>query len=34
VLEGLTEGTERNVVEVAPQEKELARVALDRMLEV
>ena len=34
VLEGLTEGTERNAVEVAPQEKELARVALDRMLEV
>ena len=34
VLEGLTEGVERNAVEVAPQEKELARVALDRMLEV
>ena len=34
VLEGLTEGVERNAVEVAPQEKELARVALDRMLEI
>ena len=34
VLEGLTEGVERNAVEVTPQEKELARVALDRMLEV
>ena len=34
VLEGLAEGAARNVVEVAPEEKELARVALDRMLEV
>ena len=34
VLEGLVEGVPRNVVEVAPEEKELARVALDRMLEV
>jgi len=34
VLEELTEGRERNVVEVAPEEKELARVALDRMLEI
>jgi len=34
VLEELVEGRERNVVEVAPEEKELARVALDRMLEI
>jgi quinolinate synthase len=34
VLEELVEGRERNVVEVAPEEKELAQVALDRMLEV
>ncbi|OYR62843.1 quinolinate synthetase [Halorubrum ezzemoulense] len=34
VLEELAAGRERNVVEVAPEEKELARVALDRMLEV
>jgi quinolinate synthase len=34
VLEELVEGRERNVVEVASEEKELARVALDRMLEV
>ena len=34
VLEELVEGRERNVIEVAPEEKELARVALDRMLEV
>ena len=34
ILEGIAEDVERNVVEVAPQEKELARVALDRMLEV
>ena len=34
VLEELIAGRERNVVEVAPEEKELARVALDRMLEV
>ncbi|MDB2223183.1 quinolinate synthase NadA [Halorubrum ezzemoulense] len=34
VLEELAAGRERNVVEVAPGEKELARVALDRMLEV
>ena len=34
VLEELLEGRERNVIEVAPDEKELARVALDRMLEV
>ncbi|RDI70664.1 quinolinate synthase NadA [Halopelagius longus] len=34
VLEELTEGRERNVIEVAPEEKRLAQVALDRMLEV
>ncbi len=34
VLEELVSGNERNVVEVAPQEKELAMLALDRMLEL
>ncbi|ELY58960.1 quinolinate synthase NadA [Natronolimnohabitans innermongolicus] len=34
VLEELVEGRERNVIEVAPEEKELAGVALDRMLEI
>ncbi|MDG5776722.1 quinolinate synthase NadA [Haloarculaceae archaeon H-GB2-1] len=34
VLEELVEGRERNVIEVAPDEKELAQVALDRMLEI
>ncbi len=34
VLEELVAGRERNVIEVAPEEKELAQVALDRMLEV
>jgi quinolinate synthase len=34
VLEELAAGNERNVVEVAPDEKRLAKVALDRMLEV
>jgi len=34
VLEELVEGRERNVIEVAPEEKELAQVALDRMLEL
>ncbi|UHH26856.1 quinolinate synthase NadA [Halobacterium noricense] len=34
VLEELVAGRERNVVEVAPEEQELAQVALDRMLEV
>ncbi|MFB6281853.1 MAG: quinolinate synthase NadA [Haloferacaceae archaeon] len=34
VLEELVAGRERNVIEVAPAEKELARVALDRMLEL
>lgn len=34
ILEELLEGRERNVIEVAPQEKELAQVALDRMLEI
>jgi quinolinate synthase len=34
VLEELVEGRERNVIEVAPDEKELAGVALDRMLEI
>ncbi|SFB68534.1 quinolinate synthetase [Halobiforma haloterrestris] len=34
VLEELAEGRERNVIEVAPEEKELAAVALDRMLEI
>lgn len=34
VLEELADGNERNVVEVAPREKELAELALERMLEV
>jgi len=34
VLEELAEGREHNVIEVAPEEKELAEVALDRMLEI
>jgi len=34
VLEELVEGRERNVIRVAPEEKELAQVALDRMLEI
>jgi quinolinate synthase len=34
VLEGLAEGEERNVIEVAPREKELAGLALERMLEI
>jgi len=34
VLEELVEGRERNVIEVAPEEKELAQVAMDRMLEI
>ncbi len=34
VLEELVAGRERNVIEVAPEEKELATVALDRMLEL
>ena len=34
VLEELVAGRERNVVEVDPEEKRLAQVALDRMLEV
>jgi quinolinate synthase len=34
ILEGLLEGQPRNVIEVAPGEKELAQVALDRMLEL
>jgi quinolinate synthase len=34
VLEELVEGRERNVIEVAPGEKELAQLALDRMLEI
>ncbi len=34
VLEELVEGRERNVIEVQPHEKELATVALDRMLEL
>ncbi|WP_226013209.1 quinolinate synthase NadA [Halomicrobium salinisoli] len=34
VLEELLAGRERNVIEVAPEEKELAQVALDRMLEI
>ena len=34
VLEELVAGRERNVIEVTPDEKELAQVALDRMLEV
>src|SRR6056297_1945120 len=34
VLEELVEGRERNVIEVDPEEKRLAQVALDRMLEI
>ncbi|MCU4924478.1 quinolinate synthase NadA [Halobacteria archaeon AArc-dxtr1] len=34
VLEELVAGRERNVIEVAPEEKELAGVALERMLEI
>nr|WP_221621676.1 quinolinate synthase NadA [Halocatena pleomorpha] len=34
VLEELVDGRERNVISVAPEETELAQVALDRMLEV
>ncbi|MFD1565633.1 quinolinate synthase NadA [Haloarchaeobius amylolyticus] len=34
VLEELVEGREHNVIEVAPEEKDLAEVALDRMLEI
>ncbi|RBI59445.1 quinolinate synthase [halophilic archaeon] len=34
VLEELVVGRERNVIEVTPQEKDLAKVALDRMLEI
>jgi len=34
VVEELVAGRERNVVEVAPAEKELAKLALDRMLEI
>ncbi len=34
VLEELVEGRERNVIEVAPEEKDLAQVGLDRMLEL
>jgi len=34
VLEELAAGREHNVIEVAPEEKELAGVALDRMLEL
>lgn len=34
VLEELVAGRERNVIEVAPDEKELATVALDRMLDI
>lgn len=34
VLEELIEGRERNVIDVAPGEKELATLALDRMLEL
>jgi len=34
VLEELVEGRERNVIEVTPEEKDLAQVALDRMLEI
>ena len=34
VLEELADGVERNVVEVDPREKELAGLALERMLEV
>ena len=34
VLQELVAGCERNVIEVPPEEKELAQVALDRMLEI
>jgi len=34
VLEELIEGRERNIIEVAPEEKELAQVALDRMMDI
>ena len=34
VLEGLVDGEERNAVEVAPREKELAATAMERMLEL
>ena len=34
ILDGLVEGDERNVVEVTPREKELAKVATERMLEL
>ena len=34
VFEELVEGRERNVIDVAPGEKDLAQVALDRMMEV
>nr|WP_211693417.1 quinolinate synthase NadA [Natronomonas halophila] len=34
VLEELVDGNERNVIEVAPREKDLAELALERMLEV
>jgi quinolinate synthase len=34
VLEELVEGRERNVVEVDPETKELAAVAMERMLEL
>ncbi|GAB7018604.1 quinolinate synthase NadA [Halostagnicola bangensis] len=34
VLEELLEGRERNVIEVAPGEKEMAELALERMLEI
>jgi quinolinate synthase len=34
VLDGLRDGRERNVIAVAPEEKERAGVALDRMLEI
>ena len=34
VLEELVAGRERNVIRVAPEEKDLAQVALDRMLEI
>ncbi|WP_231185353.1 quinolinate synthase NadA [Haladaptatus sp. DYF46] len=34
VLEELVEGRERNVIEVAPDEKDLAELALDRMLDL
>jgi quinolinate synthase len=34
VLEELVNGRVRNVIEVVPEEKELAQIALDRMLEI